>query len=253
METPFSGVKMKFVMPFFMGVLLSLIFCALIGVSYGFFKLPEHEVIAESEPEEILEEEAEEHIFSESEKISDIVLEYFRNPEYRRWVINFFTDICSSPEVSQAILENCYAFNVPPALAFALGWEESRLNPYAENRSNRDGSIDRGLFQLNNRSFPNVDIPDFFNIQTNARYGVGHLRFCLDSGASEVSALAMYNAGAARVRSTGAPEVTLNYISRILENRLKIESNFHSRLIREEEQRILNMVSAPPPSEAISP
>jgi len=242
METPFSDVEIKIVIPFFAGILLSLILCALIGVSYGFFKIPESEIIAESEPEEIIEEETEEFIFAESVKITDIVLEYFRNSEYRQWVIDFFTAICSSREISQTILENSYTFNVPPALAFALCWEESRFNPNAVNRSNRDGSVDRGLFQLNNRSFPNVDVADFFDIKINSRYGLSHLRFCLDSAASEVSAVAMYNAGTTRVRSTGAPEVTLNYISRILENRQKIESRFHSRLIHEEERRLLQSV-----------
>jgi len=48
----------------------------------------------------------------------------------------------------------------------------------------------------------------------------------------------MYNAGTGRVKTSGAPEVTLSYISRILENRRKIESHFHARLIKEEEIRI---------------
>jgi hypothetical protein len=93
------------------------------------------------------------------------------------------------------------------------------------------------LFQLNNKSFPYLEISSFYGINSNARYGVGHLRHCLDVGGSEISALAMYNAGAGRVRSTGAPEVTLNYVSRILENRRKIESRFHNKLIKEEESR----------------
>jgi len=48
----------------------------------------------------------------------------------------------------------------------------------------------------------------------------------------------MYNAGTGRIKTTGAPEATLKYISRILENRKKIESRFHARLIKEEEIRL---------------
>ncbi len=164
-------------------------------------------------------------------------MEYYRRSEYKKWVIDFFTDICSSREIAQAILHNANEFNVPAALAFALSWEESRFNPRAVSRPNRDGSVDRGLFQLNNRSFPDLDTLSFFNIQYNARYGVSYLRYCLDFGGSEVSALAMYNAGTGRVKSTGAPSVTLNYISRILENKSKIETRFHTMLIKEEEKK----------------
>ena len=241
MEMPFSNINMKFAMPFFSGVLLSLFFCVLIGSSYNIFSITIPVFVIENETAEVHEEEYEEFIFSSFEKIPDIILEYYSDPEYRHWVTGFFTNICSSEEIAQAILDNAEAFNVPPALAFALSWEESRFDPNAVNRSNRDGSVDRGLFQLNSRSFPEIDTNGFFKIETNAYYGVSHLRHCLDSGSSEVSALAMYNAGTTRVRSTGAPEVTLNYISRILENRSKIETYFHSRLIREEERRFINI------------
>jgi len=223
---------MEFVTPLFTGVLCSLFFCATIAVSYGFFVKPEMPVTAESETDDI------NLLFSKSEDVLDPVLEYFRDSEYKDWVIDFFAALCSSQEIAVAILVNSDLYDVPPALAFALCWEESRFNPRAINRKNRDGSIDRGLFQLNSRSYPNIEASVFYNVNSNARYGVNHLKSCLDSGASEVSALAMYNAGAGRVKSTGAPEVTLNYISRILENRSKIESRFLSRLIIEEETRM---------------
>ncbi|MCL2805392.1 MAG: lytic transglycosylase domain-containing protein [Treponema sp.] len=233
MELSFKSIKMELVVPLFAGVLLSLLPCAAIGAAYGYFLKNEAPQITE-----INNEEKDDFLFFASEKKPDPVLEYYRNPDFKEWVVDFFAGICRSREIAQAILENTDRYNVPPALAFALSWEESRFNPRAINRSNRDGSIDRGLFQLNNRSFPHLEIPVFYEIETNARYGISHLRHCLDSGGSDVSALAMYNAGAGRVRSTGAPHVTLNYASRILENRQRIESRFHSRLIREEEARL---------------
>ncbi|MCL2180950.1 MAG: lytic transglycosylase domain-containing protein [Treponema sp.] len=237
MDLSFRKIDIEFVIPLFAGVFCSLFACTMAGIYFDLFPKPvqtEAEVVIEEEEEE----EEEVFLFSVSEVIPDPVLEYYRNPEYREWVIDFFAVICSRREIALAILDSADEFNVPPALAFALSWEESRFNHAAVNRGNRDGSVDRGLFQLNNRSFPNLDIASFFNINSNARYGVSHLRYCLDTGGTEISALAIYNAGAGRVRSTGAPHVTLNYISRILENRRRIETRFHSRLIREEESRL---------------
>ena len=233
----FRSVNMEIVIPMFTGVLCSLFICALIGASFGFFKnTPEPEVPVVVEFRQ--EEEIGNFLLTKNEDIIDPVLEYFSNPEYHMWVLEFFSNICINPEIVLAILENSKTFNVPPALAFAVSWEESRLNPNAINRYNRDGSIDRGLFQLNSRSFPHLEAANFFDIRINAYYGIAHLRYCLDTGKSEVSALAMYNAGTGRVRNTGAPEVTLNYISRILDNKNKIESQFITHLIKEEEIRL---------------
>jgi hypothetical protein len=232
---------MKFVTPMFIGIFCSMFLCAFLGVSSGYFEKPAPEIVIEIEEDEVEEEFT--GLFAPAEKTPDVVLEYYRNPEYRDWVIEFFTAICSSGEIARAILNSSDEFDIPPALAFALCWEESRFNPNAINRQNRNGSVDRGLFQLNNRSFPYLDITTFYNINSNVRYGLGHLRYCLNSSSSEVSALAIYNAGAGRVKSTGAPEVTLNYTNRILENRRKIENHFNSRIIREEKNRLVEIPS----------
>jgi len=240
----FFNERLEALIPPFAGVLVSLLLCSLIAVNLSFFTEPEiittvtFEEIAEIIIEEEEPKETKIFFFSSVERIQDTVLEYYRNHEYREWVIGFFKGICPDHEIAQAILHYADEFDVPAALAFALGWEESNFYPMAVNRDNLNGSIDRGLFQLNNRSFPNLDMAEFFDVYSNARHGINHLRYCLDTGGSEISALAMYNAGAGRVRSTGAPKVTLDYISRILETRSRIESLFHSLLIKEEEKRL---------------
>jgi hypothetical protein len=234
----FRKVNMEIVIPLFTGVLCSLFVCALIGASFGLFK----NTPAPQTPPVVVEYQHEEEIgnflLTQNEVIQVPVLEYFSDPEYRQWVLDFFSNICINQEIVLAILENSKTFDVPPALAFAVSWEESRLNPNAINRYNRDGSVDRGLFQLNSRSFPNLEAANFYDIRINAYYGIAHLRYCLDTGKSEVSALAMYNAGTGRVKNTGAPEVTLNYINRILDNKIKIENQFLTHLIREEKIRL---------------
>jgi soluble lytic murein transglycosylase-like protein len=149
--------------------------------------------------------------------------------------VDFFVDLCAPVEISEIILANAHAYDIPPSLAFALAWEESRFDPYALNTRNRDGSVDRGLFQLNSHSFPRLELQLFFNPHVNAQYAMGHLRYCLNTGGTEVAALAMYNAGTNRVNSAGTPKTTLDYASRILMNRWEIEN-----LFREQETWLLD-------------
>jgi hypothetical protein len=56
------------------------------------------------------------------------------------------------------------------------------------------------------------------------------LRWCLDLGGSEVSGLAMYNAGTNRVRAGGTPKSTLDYVSRILAFRDGLDELFEKEL-----------------------
>jgi hypothetical protein len=154
------------------------------------------------------------------------ILELYRKPEAKECVLAFFAGICGSREIAEIILANADTFEISPALAFALSWEESRFDPKAVNNANRNGSVDRGLFQLNNRSFPHLETSDFYNPQVNAFNAMKHLRSCIKTGGTEIGALAVYNAGIGRVNRQGAPWVTIDYISRIEGNIERIESHF---------------------------
>jgi hypothetical protein len=156
----------------------------------------------------------------------DFILSLYRDKGGRDGVVEFFAGLTGSRELAAVVLANTAVFDIPPALAFSLCWEESRYNPHAVNRANQNQTVDRGLFQLNNRSFPHLEEPDFFNPSINAWYGLSHLRWCLDTAGTEVSGLAMYNAGTTRVRSGGTPKNTLDYVSRILTRQRKIEEQF---------------------------
>jgi hypothetical protein len=164
--------------------------------------------------------------FFEVPERGDPLLAYYEDDFSRERLIAFFGMITGSGEVAGVILGYARSCGIPLALAFALSWEESRYNTRAVNRRNSNKSVDRGLFQLNSVSFPKLTEPDFFDPATNAYYGLSHLRWCLDDGGSEIVGLAMYNAGTGRVRSGATPKVTLDYVSRILENRRKIEELF---------------------------
>jgi hypothetical protein len=157
---------------------------------------------------------------------TDHILELYRQSESRACVIEFFAGVCGSKEIAEIILASTDEFDISPALAFALSWQESRFDPKAVNKANRNGSVDRGLFQLNNKSFPGLETADFFNPQINAHNAMKHLRSCIKSGGNEIGALAVYNAGIGRVNRNGAPWVTLDYIGHIEENIERIESHF---------------------------
>lgn len=161
-----------------------------------------------------------------SGKRRDIILEFYRDSSFKEGVVEFFTSIADSRVLASVILTQAEIYNIPPALAFALCWEESRYSARAISKKNANGSVDRGLFQLNNLSFPQLRDADFFNPETNARYGMAHLRWCLDTAGSELAGLAMYNAGANRVTSNQTPKRTLDYVSRILEMRNRMEDAF---------------------------
>ncbi|MDR0473032.1 MAG: lytic transglycosylase domain-containing protein [Treponema sp.] len=187
--------------------------------------------------------EAEEYVFKPEMYIppvymrekQDIILLAYRDAMYRDMVETFFEGICGSRELAETILANASEFDISPALAFSLCWEESRYYYRAVNRKNRNSTVDRGLFQLNNASFPHLKEDDFFDPNTNAWYGLSHLRWCLDHAGTEVAGIAMYNAGTGRVRSGGTPKATLDYISRIINRQREIEELFLSGYSRQEE------------------
>ncbi|GHV89054.1 hypothetical protein AGMMS50267_14140 [Spirochaetia bacterium] len=161
-------------------------------------------------------------------KEDDLILKAYRDGITRERVAAFFGGIMRSPELAHIILDNADVYNISPSLAFALCWEESRFNTKAVGRINQNGSVDRGLFQLNNKSFPKIKEQDFFNPRLNASYGLAHLRWCLDTGGSLVAGIAMYNAGTNRVADGGTPKRTLDYVSHVLDSKRRIEDLFDS-------------------------
>jgi len=225
--------KFEHTLPLFFGCLGSLILCAVVMMTQPerYARADDGQELAETSTNGA-NSPASEHMYfftRNTPERQDTILELYRDPQSQERVVEFFTIICASREIAEVILSNAEMYDIPPALATALAWEESRFDPNAINTRNRDHSTDRGLFQLNDRSFPRLEIQTFFNPWINARYGMSHLRYCLDTGGSEIAALAMYNAGAGRVNSSGTPRSTLDYISRIVNNRADIEELFNER------------------------
>ncbi len=163
-------------------------------------------------------------------KSGDEGLSLYRQPDSRAAVEWFYLHITGNRETAMAILEEAEKNDIPLSLAFALAYTESRYNVKAVNK-NKNASIDRGLFQLNNRSFPQLDEEDFFNPAVSAKYGMSHLRFCMNVAGNEVAALAMYNAGTTKVRSDSTPQSTLNYVGKIKAYQEKLDRLFAEEVL----------------------
>lgn len=160
---------------------------------------------------------------------ADHISAYYADPGTRHRTMEFFEALTGGFDIAKAILDESTSRGIPPALAFALAYEESGFNPKAYNKN--QSSIDRGLFQLNSASFPKLKLDEFYDVATNARHGVAHLEFCLRQGGNEVAALAIYNAGLGRVSKGGTPRATLNYIHRITGYRDRLEALFEAQVV----------------------
>jgi soluble lytic murein transglycosylase-like protein len=167
---------------------------------------------------------------SRFQKKSDDGLLLYRQTQSRAAVEWFYTHVTNNRDIAIAVLEEAEKNNIPLSLAFALAHTESMYKVTAMHRNTND-SIDRGLFQLNDKSFPDLTESDFYNPKISAKYGLSHLRFCLNSAGNEIAALAMYNAGTNKVRSNSTPQQTLNYISQIESYRGWLEDNFSSEVL----------------------
>lgn len=170
--------------------------------------------------------------YLESLDRQDPITPRYLDPATKDATLQFFSSLTRSENVARVILDNAQKYSVRPSLAFALALEESDFRVDAMNKNG--DSVDRGLFQLNSKSYPKLEISDFYDPATNARFGISHLKGCLSDAGNEVAALAMYNAGNGRVVRGETPKRTLNYISRILAYENNISSLFAAKILASE-------------------
>jgi len=176
---------------------------------------------------DILTPETISFLLSEKPGEVDAGLYLYRNELTRPLVERFYTRVTADVEITDAILSAADSNDVALPLAFSLAWAESSFRARALNYNSH--SVDRGLFQLNSRTFPNLKEEQFYDPQTNAEHGLAHFRYCIEIGKNELVALAMYNAGVNRVRR-GTPYSTLHYIDKILDNKNKLIDSFERML-----------------------
>lgn len=155
------------------------------------------------------------------------VIDLYHNSSTRDAVKEFFVKVTDDEEVALTTLYYADRYGINPFLVFSLVYTESRFVTEAINYN--PGSVDRGLFQLNNKSFPRLSHDDFFNIDVNVRMGIQHLSWCLTQAkGNEEKALAIYNAGYGRVRTGDIPRSTQEYVKKIKRYRKTLASEFRS-------------------------
>jgi soluble lytic murein transglycosylase-like protein len=159
------------------------------------------------------------------------MLALYREDVTHQAVVDFFVDLAGSEEIALPILYYANRENLSLSLVFALAWVESRYSPVAVNRNAT--SVDRGLFQLNSRTFRDLSEDDFFHPDVNAQHGTEYLTWCMEHTTSDMEAVACYNAGLTRVRAGRTPQSTLIYVDRIGQFRSQIERRFRAHILRE--------------------
>jgi soluble lytic murein transglycosylase-like protein len=107
------------------------------------------------------------------------------------------------------VLELAPIYNVPPYLVMAIITQESQGNRWAINE-NDNGTLDRGLMQLNSSWFSG----DWSDPETNIRAGMEYLRFCYDNQPNPLpswyQAVIAYNCGI-RGLINGPPDTSIEY------------------------------------------
>ena len=138
--------------------------------------------------------------------------------------LKYYAKYTRNDEIAKLIYRETHEQGVDIHAMLALIKAESDFNPKAVNY-NKNGSIDRGLCQLNSFVFSEIKIKDFFDTAINIHYGTMHFRWCLDQSDNNlVKALALYNAGYGSVTKTKVGERTLNYIQMILNSMQQIKT-----------------------------
>ena len=152
------------------------------------------------------------------------MLALFREDLTHDAVIDYFVGLTGSPDTALPILYHADRADISLSLVFSLAWVESRYRPTAVNQNST--SVDRGLFQLNSRTFAELSEEDFFHPDINTQHGIEYLSWCITYTPDERSALVAYNAGLSRAVRGIVPQTTRVYIGRILEYRQEIERDF---------------------------
>ena len=89
--------------------------------------------------------------------------------------------------VESRIIRAALDVGVAPHVALSVAWRESRLRPDVEHR-NRNGSVDRGVMQLNSRWYPpmtwqeNVDTGIAIIAEKTRKCGSEHTYFAYNRG-----------------------------------------------------------------------
>lgn len=99
-------------------------------------------------------------------------------------------------EIYQCINQAAYYYKVNPYVLVAIAKVESNFNPYAVN-TNKNGTVDHGLFQINSRNLERLGIPvrAAYHPCYAAYIGAYILRQCMNRYGNTWQAIDCYNKG----------------------------------------------------------
>ena len=167
----------------------------------------------------------------ESKSEVNPILYLYEQEATHNLVIDFFARFVGNKKIALSILSSSYLVNVSVALTFAIAWTESDFESTVVNQN--PDSLDRGLFQLNSKTFKYLRQEDFFNLEVNTRNGIRFIKTCFKQAEGygserEKMALYMYNAGPYRVLKGNVPNTTKVYAKKILERKEYIKKRFYN-------------------------
>lgn len=153
--------------------------------------------------------------------VNDALLTLYRNDHLRPLVVEYYAHLTGDRAIALAILETCDDLSLDPSLGFAIAWNESKFNPRAVNYN--PTTLDRGLFQLNTRTFPRLDRRTVFDPRSNAKHGLAFYKSAYDRLGSEEKALGYYNSGIGILSDRTLPRSTQAYVKKILADRDRMD------------------------------
>lgn len=124
--------------------------------------------------------------------------------------------MCSGAIVA-LILSIAAEVGIPPYFALAIALEENQtLSARVVSEQNDDGTVDRGVMQLNSKYFSNIDWQD---PETNIRAACLHIKALMSMPQIKTywAVAVSYNCGYARFTNAGPPQRTIEYANRVME------------------------------------
>lgn len=130
-------------------------------------------------------------------------------------VLSFYDSLTGNRKITLAILQNAKEWEISINFAFALAKKESEFNPRRKNYNEWNDSWDRGLFQLNNKSFT-LSEEEYFNPDINSHKGLQYFHQQFLTFNDNYLAMLAYNWGPNRVKAGKTPpQKVVNYIEDI--------------------------------------
>ena len=126
------------------------------------------------------------------------------------------------------IISIALELGVPPSFALAVALTENpELNPRAVSRVNENGSVDRGVMQLNSYVYPNIE---WHNAEVNIRLGILHIRRLMNVCHTYWAVAVAYNCGLSRLHNP--PELSIIYANEVMRKTNELHNGYFNTVIR---------------------